>query len=88
MTCGGAPVFIWPGGITIMADVSRILPGSFGSAPAPAPVAPIEFTLRLSDHAALGGYMDHVQPIASVRRGAAHQVSVGTGEPWPLRPAL
>jgi 6-hydroxynicotinate reductase len=30
-------------------------------------VAPIEFTLRLSDYAALGGHMDHVRPIASLK---------------------
>jgi hypothetical protein len=30
-------------------------------------VAPIEFTLRLSDYAGLGGHMDHVRPLASVK---------------------
>jgi 6-hydroxynicotinate reductase len=35
--------------------------------PTPALVAPIEFTLRLSDYAALGGHMDHVRPLASLR---------------------
>jgi hypothetical protein len=30
-------------------------------------VAPIEFTLKLSDYAALGGHMDHVRPLASLR---------------------
>jgi hypothetical protein len=30
-------------------------------------VAPIEFTLRLSDYAALGGHMDHVRPLASLK---------------------
>ena len=67
VTCGGAPVFIWPGGgITFMVDVGRIPPGSFGSVPTPALVAPIEFTLRLDDYAALGGHMDHVRPLASL----------------------
>ena len=35
--------------------------------PTPALVAPIEFTLRLSDYAALGGHMDHVRPLASLK---------------------
>ena len=30
-------------------------------------MAPIEFTLRLSDYAALGGHMDHVRPLASLK---------------------
>jgi len=30
-------------------------------------VAPIEFTLKLSDYAALGGHMDYVRPLASLR---------------------
>ena len=85
VTCGGAPVFIWPGGgITFMADVSRMPPGSFGSVPTPALVAPIEFTLRLADYAALGGHMAHVRPLASVRSGAVPVTPHGDN-PWPLR---
>jgi hypothetical protein len=30
-------------------------------------VAPIEFTLRLSDYAALGGHMDYVRPLSSLK---------------------
>jgi 6-hydroxynicotinate reductase len=39
---------------------------AFGYVPTPALVAPIEFTLRLADYAALGGYMDHVRSLSSV----------------------
>ena len=86
VTCGGAPVFIWPGGgITFMADVSRMPPGSFGSVPTPALVAPIEFTLRLGDYAALGGHMGHVRPLDSVRAGSTQVAHAGN--PWPLHPA-
>jgi hypothetical protein len=69
VTCGGAPVFVWPGGgITFMVDVT-LLPGdAFGSVPTPALVAPIEFTLRRDDYAALGGHMDALRPIADVLR--------------------
>ena len=83
VTCGGAPVFMWPGGgITFMVDVSRIPPGSFGSVPTPALVAPIEFTLRMADYAALGGHMGHVRPLASVQGSTIRMV--GDGD-WPLR---
>ena len=68
VTLGGAPAFVWPGGgITLMVDVVRMPEKSFGYVPTPALVAPIEFTLRLSDYAALGGHMDHVRPLASLR---------------------
>src|SRR4029077_3947253 len=67
VTCGGAPVYIWPGGgITFMVDVSRLPENAFGYVPTPALVAPIEFTLKLQDYADLGGYMDHVRALASI----------------------
>ena len=67
VTMGGAPVYVWPGGgITIMADVLRMPRNAFGYVPTPALVAPIEFTLRLSDYAALGGHMDYVRPLSSL----------------------
>ena len=47
VTCGGAPVYVWPGGgITFMVDVLRMPDGAFGCVPTPAIVAPIEFTMR------------------------------------------
>src|SRR3954449_5183349 len=68
VTSGGAPVYVWPGGgITYMVDVTQMPSGAFGYVPTPALVAPIEFTLRLSDYAALGGHMDHVRPLASLK---------------------
>ncbi len=63
VTCGGAPVTVWPGGgITFFVDVMRMPENAFGYVPTPALVAPIEFTLRLDDFEALGGH------IASVKR--------------------
>jgi hypothetical protein len=41
--------------------------GAFGYVPTPALVAPIEFTMRLADYAALGGHMDYVRPLSSLR---------------------
>jgi 6-hydroxynicotinate reductase len=70
VTCGGAPVYIWPGGgITFMVDVSRMPQNAFGYVPTPALVAPIEFTLKLADYAALGGHMSAVRPLSSIVGG-------------------
>src|SRR5260370_37972286 len=68
VTSGGAPVYVWPGGgITFMVDVTRLPAGAFGYVPTPALVAPIEFTLKLRDYAALGGHMDYVRPLSSLK---------------------
>ena len=85
VTCGGAPVFVWPGGgITFMVDVSRVPPGAFGYVPTPALVAPIEFTLRMADYAALGGHMGHVRPHSSLLSAHTRPVASLTDNPWPL----
>ena len=95
VTCGGAPAYVWPGGgITVMADVSRMPGNSFGSVPTPAIVAPIEFSMRLADYRDLGGHMEYVRPLEQVlRRGAWHndgapmamQWATGAASnPWPL----
>jgi len=86
VTCGGAPVYVWPGGgITLMVDVMRMPENAFGYVPTPAIVAPIEFTLKLEDYAALGGHMDHVRPLSSVVPDAERRhVAAGNENPWPL----
>jgi 6-hydroxynicotinate reductase len=87
VTCGGAPVYIWPGGgITFMVDVSRMPENAFGYVPTPALVAPIEFTLKLADYAALGGYMDSVRPLASIQQGdeGRRHVAARRENPWPM----
>ena len=67
VTAGGAPVTVWPGGgITFMVDVTLLPENSVGYVPTPAIVAPIEFTLRLDDYAALGGHVDEVRPLEEV----------------------
>ena len=67
VTCGGAPVYVWPGGgITFMVDVTRLPANAFGYVPTPALVAPIEFTMRREDYAALGGHMDQVRPVKDI----------------------
>jgi len=87
VTCGGAPVYVWPGGgITFMADVTRMPQNAFGYVPTPALVAPIEFTLRLADYAGLGGYMEHVRPLSSVvvEDASRRQLAAHADNPWPL----
>lgn len=90
VTCGGAPVYVWPGGgITIMVDVSRMPDNAFGYVPTPALVAPIEFTMKLADYETLGGYMDHVRPLSSIQRDdeSRRRVVPRADNPWPLRKA-
>lgn len=67
VTCGGAEVFIWPGGgITLMVDVLDLPPGSFGYVPTPALVAPLEFTLPRAAYQALGGHDGSVRSVPDV----------------------
>ena len=87
LTCGGAPVYVWPGGgITFMVDVTRVPANGFGYVPTPALVAPIEFTLKLEDYAALGGHMDHVRPLNSLASNSNGPAAPASDRPWPLAP--
>jgi 6-hydroxynicotinate reductase len=95
VSCGGAPVYTWPGGgITFMADVTRLPRNAFGYVPTPALVAPLEFTMRAEDYRALGGHMDYVMPLEEALQGKTgrqsdhklkgrRSVSSATGNPWP-----
>jgi 6-hydroxynicotinate reductase len=69
---------------------------AFGYVPTPALVAPIEFTLKLTDYAALGGYVENVRPLSSILRdqpaldqfvhdekGPRH-LTARPDNPWPL----
>ena len=86
VTCGGAPVYVWPGGgITFMVDVSRMPENAFGYVPTPALVAPIEFTLKLADYATLGGYVDQVRSLESLMSDERRRHLSARGDnPWPL----
>ena len=86
VTCGGAPVFIWPGGgITFMVDVTLLPENAFGYVPTPALVAPIEFTLPRADYTALGGYTEHIQPLSTLAGGAPKRLIAPIKDnPWPL----
>ncbi len=80
VTCGGASVYVWPGGgVTIMVDVTRLPANAFGHVPTPALVAPIEFTMRRQDYVALGGHVGAVRTLDDILRqggeyGADHKV--------------
>ena len=70
VSCGGAEAYVWPGGgITVMVDILDMPTQSFGYVPTPALVAPIEFTLRVSDYRTLGGHMGHIRPVDDVTSG-------------------
>ena len=87
VTCGGAPVYIWPGGgITLMVDVSRMPQKSFGYVPTPALVAPIEFTLTREDYAALGGHVGAIVGLDQVPgQGGNMRVDAwNDANPWPV----
>lgn len=95
VTCGGAPAYVWPGGgITVMVDVLRMPDNSFGTVPTPAIVAPIEFSMKLSDYQRLGGHMDYVRTLEqTMQQGAWHHdgapqarkwVRPAQASPWPL----
>jgi hypothetical protein len=90
VTCGGAPVYVWPGGgITFMVDVTRLPDGAFGYVPTPALVAPIEFTLSLENYRALGGYVGEVVPVDAFRDEAGRRrIRQMEENPWPLKRAL
>jgi hypothetical protein len=78
VTVGGAEAYVWPGGgITVMADVTRMPSNAFGYVPTPALVAPIEFTMRREDYAALGGHMDRIRPVEEVLTPAIRRLPRG-----------
>lgn len=70
LTVGGAFAFVLPGGgIDIMVDVEKVKRGSFyWMGVMPAMIAPIEFTMRLEDYIAIGGYAEAVRPLEEVLR--------------------
>jgi hypothetical protein len=85
VTCGGAPVYIWPGGgITFMVEVTQMPENAFGYVPTPALVAPIEFTLRREDYAALGGHMNFVRPLQEILEEKKLRQQ-DAGNSWPTK---
>jgi len=87
VTCGGAPVYVWPGGgITLMVDVLRMPDRSFGYVPTPALVLPIEFTLTLDAYAGIGGHLDRVVPLEQALRDTRFKAESWRAEnAWPVQ---
>ena len=90
VTLGGAPAHVWAGGgITVMADVTRMPKGSFGSVPTPAIVAPIEFTLPRALYAAIGGHAGEIVPMEALIAAFASDARIepwSEANPWPKGP--
>lgn len=75
VTVGGVPAYVWPGGgITLMADVSKMPDGAFGMVPTPAIVAPLEFTVSREAYEQLGGHVDHVRSVGDILTGGGQYV--------------
>lgn len=87
VTVGGAPTYVWPGGgITVMADVTRMPGNAFGYVPTPALVAPLEFTLRRDDYRALGGHDASVRDIGDIlEHGGEYGAAARAVGPTPDR---
>lgn len=84
VSCGGAEAYVWPGGgITVMVDVLEMPTNSFGYVPTPALVAPIEFTMRVSDYSTLGGHMDEIQSVDGIKADKARKLKLDPNDHNP-----
>lgn len=69
LTIGGAPTYILPGGgINFIVDTEKMAERPLTWVPTPATVAPVEYTMKLSDYQAIGGHLDQVKDAASVKK--------------------
>ena len=69
LTVGGAPTYILPGGgITFMVDVEKVRVRAFTYVPTPAPVVPLEYTLRLEEYLEIGGHKESIRKLEDVLR--------------------
>lgn len=69
LTIGGAETFVLPGGgINFMVDVEQVVPKAFTWVPAPATVAPVEYTMTKKKYAEIGGHIEKVVDVSSVRK--------------------
>ncbi len=86
VTCGGAPVYVWPGGgITVMLDVTTMPDNAFGYVPTPALVAPIEFVMPHDEFLAFGGYAGSIVSLEdAIARGPIRAEPQRPDNPWPM----
>lgn len=70
LTIGGAPTYVLPGGgINFMVDTEKVVARAFTWVPTPATVAPVEYTMRKTDYAAIGGHTDQIKTIDQIKSG-------------------
>jgi len=67
LTVGGAPTFILPGGgITFLVDVEKVMVRAFTYVPTPAPVVPLEYTMRLDEYIEIGGHKESIRKLNDI----------------------
>ncbi|MEW5898977.1 MAG: 4Fe-4S binding protein [Bacillota bacterium] len=67
LTCGGAEVFLMPGGgINFIADVEKMPAAPFAWVPTPALVVPVEYTMTRKTFEELGGRREALRPLEDV----------------------
>jgi 6-hydroxynicotinate reductase len=67
LSIGGVPAFVLPGGgINFMVDVQKMKWRSFSWTPAPAVVAPVEYTMLIDTYYALGGHKRRMQTLGEI----------------------
>jgi hypothetical protein len=70
-----------------MVDVTAMPDNSFGYVPTPAIVGPIEFTMTRANYQALGGHVDCILPVESIRDvERVKAIPWSPANPWPLKP--
>ncbi len=68
LTIGGAPTYVLPGGgINFMVDTEKVVARAFTWVPTPATVAPVEYTMRKTEYAAIGGHVDQIKTVAQIK---------------------
>ena len=67
LTVGGAPTYILPGGgITFLVDVEKVMVRAFTYVPTPAPLVPLEYTMRLEEYLEMGGHRESIRKLEEV----------------------
>jgi hypothetical protein len=67
LTVGGAPTYILPGGgITFLVDVEKVMVRAFTYVPTPAPVVPLEYTMRREEYLEIGGHQESIRKLEEV----------------------
>jgi len=55
------------GGINFMVDTEKVVARAFTWVPTPATVAPVEYTMRKTEYAAIGGHVDQIKTVAQIK---------------------